>query len=254
MAGCIGMAPQFVGRLDGYALAARFQVLQAPVREQVRGQADPADRAEPGQLVTQAGDAGAAGVGAQMDKRSVHPPIRHGPILGIADPLGSGRLQQGVQAHAHGRRQPGVDCGGATVLVGPQRRADDARDAVGGGRLDTERAAPGFGIGSKLNGVAGPGDSVVAQPVAKRLRVGDACLAETEQGAYLSALPLRRAVGSVGQQRFGDARLRHAKGARQLRHRGPVHLGRGAREAAPGAEEQQHDGKAQPVSPTLGLD
>jgi predicted mannosyl-3-phosphoglycerate phosphatase (HAD superfamily) len=51
-----------------------------------------------------------------------------------------------------------------------------------------------------------------------------------------------------------DARLRHAKGARQLRHRGPVHLGRGAREAAPGAEEQQHDGKAQPVSPMLGLD
>ncbi len=158
-----------------------------------------------------------------------------------------------VQAQTHDRRQPGVGCGGAPLVVGPHRRADDARDAAGGGWLDTERTAPGLGVRSKLNEVAGHGDGVVAQPSTKGLRVGDARLTETKQGKYLGALPLRRAVGSVGQRRFGDARLRHAKGARQLRHCGAVHLGRRARETATGAEEQQHDGKVQPVGPALGL-
>jgi len=64
MAGRFGVAAQLVGRLDGDALAARVQLLLAPVREQVGRQAELADGVEPGQLVTQAGDAGAARAGA----------------------------------------------------------------------------------------------------------------------------------------------------------------------------------------------
>ena len=118
-----------------------------------------------------------------------------------------------------------MDHGGAPVLVGPHRRTDDARDAVESGRLDAERAAPGLGLCGKLNGVAGPGNAMVAQPGAKRLRIGNARFAETKQGTYLRALPLRRAIGGIGQQRFTRTWFRHAEAARQLRHCGPVHLG-----------------------------
>src|SRR4051794_4763840 len=95
---------------------------------------------------------------------------------------------------------------------------------------------------------------MVAQPGAQRLRIGNARLAETKQGTYLGALPLRRAIGGIGQQRFTRTWFWHAEAARQLRHCGPVHLGSHPGEAATGAEEQQHDGEAQPVGPALGLD
>ena len=65
-------AAQLVGHLDGDALTARLQLLLAPMREQVARQAELADGAEPGQLVAQAGDAGAARAGTQVDKRGVH--------------------------------------------------------------------------------------------------------------------------------------------------------------------------------------
>ena len=130
-----------------------------------------------------------------------------------------------------------MDHGGAPVLVGPHRRTDDARDAVGSGRLDAERAAPGLGLCGKLNGVAGPGNAMVAQPGAQRLRIGNARLAETKQGTYLGALPLRRAIGGIGQQRFTRTWFWHAEAARQLRHCGPVHLGSHPGEAATGAEQ-----------------
>ena len=42
----------------------------------------------------------------------------------------------------------------------------------GVGRLDAERPAAGRSVCGKLNEAAGPGDSVVAQPVAKRLELG----------------------------------------------------------------------------------
>jgi len=255
MAGRFRMSAQFMWRFDRYTLAARLQFLQAPLREQVRGQTtDLADRAEPAQLVAQAGDTGAAGACTQVDKRSIRPPIRYGCFLGTHGPLGSGWLQQFIQAHAHGLRQAGMDHGSARVFVRQHRRPDDARDAVGGGRLDAERTASGLGVCGKLDGIAGLGDGVVAQLGDKRLRIDDARLAEAKQGTDLGALPLRRTIGGIGQQRRGNAWLRHAKAVRQPRHRGPVQFGWCARETATSAEEQRHDREAEPVGPALGLD
>ena len=242
MAGRLGVAAQLVGRLDGDALTACLQLLRVPVREQIDRQAELADRVEPGQLVTQAGDAGAAGAGAQMDEGRVYPSIRHGSILGVAGTHGLGRLQQGVQADAHGRRQPGMDCGSPPILVDPHCCADDACGAVGGGRLDAERTAPGFGVRGKLDGVAGPGDGMVTQPGDKRLRVGDARLTEAEQGTYLGALP--SAVRSAASGSSGSAML--GSGTPRVRANSAT--------AAPSAEEQQNDGTVQPVGPALGFD
>jgi hypothetical protein len=163
-------------------------------------------------------------------------------------------LHQGVEPGTHLGRKAGVDRVATPFVVGAHRRADDAREAVRAGRLDPERAAPGLGFGRDLADVAGPGGNVVPQPGAEVLGVGDARLAEAEQGAYLGTLPLQRAVGGVGQQRRRIARRRHAQCARQLRYRAPVHLGRGAGEAAAGAVEQQHDREAQAAAPALGLD
>jgi hypothetical protein len=140
------------------------------------------------------------------------------------------------------------------VLVGPHRRTNDAREAVRRGRLDAERAALGLSLRGKLAGIAGPGDDIVAQPGTERLCVGDARFAKAEQGAYFSPLPLQRAVSGIGQQWRFAARLRHAERARQPRHGVLVHLGRCMREAAPSAEEQEHDRKAQPVSPAPCFD
>lgn len=147
-----------------------------------------------------------------------------------------------------------MDHGVAPLLVGPHRRTDDARDAIRSGRLDTERAALALGRGGKLAGIPGSGDGVVAQPDTERLCVGDTRFAVAEQGAYLSPLPLQRTVGGIGQQWRFVARLRHAERTRQPRHGILVYLGRRVREAAAGAEEQQHDRKAQPVAPAPGLD
>lgn len=104
MADRLGVAAQLVRRLDGDALAACLQLLLAPVGEQVGGQAELADRAEPGQLVAQAGDAGAARAGAQVDERGVCPPLWHRPVLGVSGVLGTSRLQQGVELGTHARQ------------------------------------------------------------------------------------------------------------------------------------------------------
>ena len=254
MAGRLGVAAQLMGRLDGDALAACLQLLLAPVGEQVGGQAELADCAEPGQLVAQAGDAGAARACAQVDERGIRPPLRHRLIIGSFGALGTNRLQQGIQPGAHVQHQAGMDRSVTPVLIGPHRRTNDPRDAVWRGRLNAERAAPGFDFGGKLAGIAGPGDGVVAQPGTERLRVGDTRFAVAEQGAYFGPLPLQRAVGGVGQQWRFMARLRHAERARQFRHGILVHLCRRMREAAAGTEKQQHDRKAQPVAPAPGLD
>ena len=193
-AGRLGVAAQLVGRLDSDALAAGLQLGRAPVREQTVGQPEPAHRVEPGQLVAQAGDAGPAGAGAKMNEWRVHLPVRHRPTLGILCSLRTGRLHQRVEEGAHVRREPDVDLGIALLVVGAHGAPDDAGDAVGGGRLETECAAPGLGLRRDLTNGAGPGDDVVAQPGAEIFGVGDARLAEAEQGAYLRPLPLERAV------------------------------------------------------------
>ena len=87
--------------LDGDALAARVQFLLVPVREQVGGQAELADRAEPGQLVAQAGNAGTARACAQVDERGIRPSVRHRLVIGSFGALGTNRLQQGIQPGAH---------------------------------------------------------------------------------------------------------------------------------------------------------
>ena len=127
------------------------------------------------------------------------------------------------------------------------------RSGVGG---SSGRAAPGLGLRGELGRVARPGDDGVAQPGAELFRVGDRRLPEAEQGAYLGALPLepcgRRRSGSSGAPARG---CRHAERAREPRHRILVRPRPAARgEAAAGAEEQQHDGEAQPAAPAPGLD
>ncbi len=188
------------------------------------------------------------------DQRSIRPSIRRGHIFNFGVSVGSGRLQQSIQAHAHGRREAGMDGCNALVLVGSYRRTNDARDPVGGWWLDAERPASGLSVCGKLGGVAGFADSMVAQPGAKRLSVGNARFPETEQGAYLCALPLRRAVVGIGHQRCCKARLRHAKAARQFRYCGFVYLSRCARKSPTSKEEQQHDRETQPVGQPLRLD
>ena len=221
-AGRLGVAAQLVGRLDGHALAARLQLGRAPIREQAVGQAEPADRAEPGQLVAQAGDAGPAGAGAQMDEGSVRLPLRRCPALGIVGSLGSGRPQQGVEA-GRVRRAPAGH--GTAACAARRRRARRRRtmramrSGVGGSMRSARHLASASAVSSPRSRVRAT--TVVAQPGAERLRVGDRRLAEAEQGAYLGALPLGRAVGGIGQQRRPGSGCRHAERARQLRHRVP---------------------------------
>jgi hypothetical protein len=168
---------------------------------------------------------------------------------------GTGRRpHQRLEPGARVGRKPGLDRRITPLVVGAHGAADDARDAIRGGRLETERAAPGLGLRGELAHVARPGDDGVAQPGAELIRVGDRRFPEAEQGAYLGALSFGRAVGGLGQQRRPGRGCRHAERARELRHRILVHLGRGAGEAAAGAEEQQHDREAQPAAPAPGLD
>ena len=75
--------------------------------------------------------------------------------------------------------------------MGAHRRAHDAGNTVGAGRLNPERTAARFGSGGELVHVAGAGRHGVAQPNAEALGVGDRRLVETEQGAYFGPLPLR---------------------------------------------------------------
>ena len=109
-------------------------------------------------------------------------------------------------------------------------------------------------LGGKATVVAGQGDGMVAQPGAELFGIGNRRLTEAEQGADLGPLPLQRAIGGAGQQQGRATRRRHAERARQPRHHVLADLAGGAREAAAGAEEQQHDGEAQPAGPALGLD
>ncbi len=213
MAGRLGVAAQLMGRLDGHALAARLQFLLAPVGEQAGGQAELADGAEPGQLVAQAGDAGATRAGAQVDERSVHPPFRRRLVFGSAvAALRASCLQQGVEPVAHFGRQPSVDRSETPVVVRAHRVAHNVCDAVGGGWLDVQCTAPGFGLRGEPGDVPGFGRGGVAQPRAEVLGVGDRRFPEAEQGAYLGPLPLERAV-VVGQQRRPAAGRRHAQRA-----------------------------------------
>lgn len=94
---------------------------------------------------------------------------------------------------------------------------------------------------------------MVAQPGAKRLRVVDSRFPKAEQGAYLGALALRRAVGSIRYQRCAKARLWHAKAVRQLRHRGPAPPQRLRAEITPGTQEQHNDRETPPVGQPLRL-
>ncbi len=111
VAGRLGVAAQLVGRFDADALAARVQLLLAPVGEQVGGQAELVDHAEPGQLVAQAGDAGTVRAGAQVNERGVCPAVRNRLIVGSFGALGTNRLQQGIEPGTDIRQQTAMDHG-----------------------------------------------------------------------------------------------------------------------------------------------
>lgn len=64
---------QFKGRLDGDPLSASFQFDTVPVRKQAVRKTEAAHGIEPGQFVTQAGDASPARTGTQLDQRGVRP-------------------------------------------------------------------------------------------------------------------------------------------------------------------------------------
>ena len=223
-------------------------------REQARGQTHRPDRLQSLQPARHSGHPGLARVAAHEVQQ--RPGAGGGGLVLVASlrrGARRGRAQQGVEPLAHLGRQPGMDGGVEAVLVGTHGAADDAPDAVRGGRLDAERTAALFQPGGEAAVVADFGDGVVTQPGPERLGVCDRRLAEAEQGADLGPLPLQRTISGVEQQRPG-VRLRHAERARQFGHRALADLVDGAWEAAAGAEEQQQDGEAQPVAPALGLD
>ncbi len=209
-------------------MAAGFQLGRAPVGKQPVHQGEPAYQVKPGQLVAQAGDASPAGAAAEVDQRRCLY-FWIGLASGVAGRLRAAGLQQGVEPVARLRRQPSVDRGIASFVMGAHRRTHDAGNTVGAGRLDPERPAPRFGLRGELAHVAGAGGHRVAQPNAEVLSVGNCRLAEAEQSTYLGPLPLERAVVGGGQQRRPAARRRHAEPVRQIRDSILVHLGRVAR-------------------------
>jgi hypothetical protein len=89
----------------------------------------------------------------------------------------------------------------------------------------------------------------VTEPRPERRGVGNGRLAEIEEGADFGPLSFECAVANVERDRL--RRKRYVERARQPCHRLRIEDVRTTREAATVAEEQQHDGEAEPVHAAL---
>ena len=208
--------------------------------EQIGGQADRPDRFQPFKFAHHTVDVGPTRIAAHEVQQSPRTGCRRLGLVIVRCRRG-GRPQQSIEPVAHLRGEPPVNRCGEVILVGANRATDDAFDTVGCRRLDAERTATRLQLRGQPIVIPRLRDGVVAEPRPERRGVGNRRLAEVEEDTDFGPLSFT----GVEPERL--RRERDVECASQPCDRLRIEHVRATREAASVAEEQQHDGEAEPV-------
>ncbi len=201
-----GVGAQLARPLGAHPLAVLRQHAGGEVAEEVSGEAQGADLLELGDFGLDAGEADRPRLGAQGGE---------GRGLGGRRPVRQRRLrcargvQEQVEPHHRLRPKPRQRRRVQAGLVAPERRADQAVEAVGRRRLQLQGAEALVGDGLQLIGMLLLIEDMRDQPVGDRLAVGNRRLAHPEELTDLGAVvgdgaPLP-VVFEIGQR--GDLHL-----------------------------------------------